>query len=246
MKTKSLNSLIENRSGEAALPVPAYLELFHLLRDVARGSFRWCLALLVAIACLSEARSQTVTLGTASFTGVSDQIPANWYWPMPTGVTFIYNGYGTFAGATRTETYTPGQWIAGVKTVKWHMETKTGGSSTVTVEDWWLGLDVNGNLRVLQIVQSGSTVFAASGVKTPPVFLPSKPANGQKWDFLGNTLTIESVMTSRNAPGGLRMGIATPGSPAEYNTYNAGIGLVHEAANAKPAPVGSGWTLRIR
>ena len=215
------------------------------VKDGGRG-LRWWIVLLVTIAGATKSQCQTVSLGAASFTGRSDQVSADWYWPMPSGVTYLYNGYGTFAGATRIETYAPGQMIAGVKTVRWHIETKNAGSSAATVEDWWLAVDVNGDLRVLQIMQSGTAVFVLSPGKTPPLFLPASPKEGQSWDFFGNKLTIENVMASRHASGALKLAIAAPGSPVEYNTYNAGVGLIHEAASAKPAPIGSGWTLRLR
>lgn len=209
-------------------------------------NWRWWIAVLVAIAGACEARSQTVSLGSANFNGTSDQISAQSYWPMPGGVTHIYDGYGAFAGATRTESYAAGQLIAGVKTVKWHIETKNAGSSIVTVEEWWLALDADGNFRVLKIAQSGSTVFVASGTTAPPIYLPGSPDRGKTWDFLGNKMTVEDVMASRHARAGLKLGIAAPGSPVEYNTYNAGVGLVQEATSANPAPIGSGWTRRIR
>jgi hypothetical protein len=237
MKATILYTLRESRTVQTALPTAIHFDYSHLM-------LRWCIALLLSIADAAVAQSQTVSFGAASFTGSSDQVSADWYWPMPGGVTYTYDGYGVLGGATRTETYTLGQWVAGVKTVKWHMETKNAGSIAPTVEDWWLALDVNGNLRVLEIVQSGSIVFAASGGKTPPIFLPNSPAKGQTWDFLGNKLTIEAVLESRNAGAGLTLSIAAPGSPVEYNTYNAGVGLIHDAASAKPAPIGSGWTLR--
>jgi hypothetical protein len=207
---------------------------------------RWWFALVVAIAGASEAQCQTVTLGAANFKATSDQFPPDWYWPMPGGVTHIYDGYGAFAGATRTETYMGGQLIAGVKAVKWRMETKNAGASTATAEEWWLARDADGNVRVLKIAQSGSEVYVVSGASTPPIYLPSNPTKGKAWDFLGNKMTIEGVMASRNARAGLKLGIAAPGSPVEYNTYNAGVGLVQEAVSANPAPIGSGWTRRVR
>ena len=210
------------------------------------GGLRWWIALVVAMACASDAQCQTVSLGTANFIAISDQFPADWYWPMPGGVTHIYDGYGAFAGATRTETYTAGQLIAGVKTVKWHMETKNAGAAAASVEEWWLARDADGNVRVLKIAQSGSGVYLASGASTPPIYLPSNPTKGKTWDFLGNKMTIQGVMASRNARAGLKLGIAAPGSPVESNTFNAGVGLVQEATSANPAPIGSGWTRRIR
>lgn len=212
----------------------------------AQRGLRWCIALLLAIAGVSVAQCQTISLGTASFKATSDQVPSGGFWPMPGAVARIYDGYGAFAGATRTESYTSGQLIAGVKAVKWHMETKDAGASTVTTEDWWLALDADGNLRVLQIAQSGTTGFVASAGTTPPIYLPVSPAQGQTWDFLGNTVTIVGLIASKNAHAGLKLGIAAPGLPVEYDTYNAGVGLVQETTSASPAPIGSGWTLRAR
>ena len=208
------------------------------------GWLSFCLGALLLCGGINQAQGQNVSLGNAVFAATSDQIPADWYWPMPASVTFTYDGYGTLEGATRTETYVGGQWIAGVKTVKWHAETVNSGSSAATVEDWWLALDVDGNLRVLQIVQGGSTTFVASGQKTPPVYLPAIPAKGQTWDLLGNTATIEEVIASANFKGAVKLSITSPGSDVETHQYSAGTGLVQDATNQNAAQARSGWSLR--
>ena len=209
-----------------------------------RGWLSFCLGALLWCGVIHQGQCQTALLGGAVFAATSDQIPADWYWPMPANVTFTYDGYGTLEGGTRTETYLQGQWVAGVKTVKWHTETRTSAVSATTVEDWWLARDMKGNLRVLKIMQSGSTTFVASAGKAPPIFLPGVPAKGQTWDFLGNTFAIEAVMTSANAGSGIKLSITAPGSEAEYYVYNAGVGVAHDAMTQNPAPSGSGWALR--
>lgn len=218
-----------------------------ILAGIRGAGLRWSVALGVLVAGASLASAQSVTLGTASFTGTSDRVAADWYWPLPDAVTYTYDGYGEFAGATRTETYSRGQSIAGVKAVQWHFETRVPGAATPEVEDWWLAFDAADNLCVLQVAQSGSTVFTASARVTPPVWLPGKPVQGQKWDIMGNSYTVEDVSTSSlHAGAALKLGIRAPGQPVEYMTYNAGIGVVHDAMNESPRPSGSGWRLRLR
>jgi hypothetical protein len=210
------------------------------------GCLRWWVALLLAIAGTLEARCQTVALGDANFAGDSDQISADWFWPMPSNVTYTYVGFGDFAGATFTETYIPGQWIAGVRTIKRHVEVKIPSTASVKVREWWMALDVNGNLRVLKIVDDGVTEFAASDQQAPAICLPGNPANGQTWNCAGNTVTIESVTASRNAGATLKVSIAAPGSGVEYRVYNAGVGVVQYSMSESPRPSGSGWRLRMQ
>lgn len=201
----------------------------------------WFIAFCVTVAAGIQASGQNVSLGTASFGNASDQAAAAWYWPLPNAVTHLCDGYGDFAGATRTETYTRGEWVAGVRTVRWHLETKLQGLAAPDVEDWWLAFDVANNLCVLKLVQGGRVAFTASAQVTPPVWLPSKPVQGEKWDFLGITLTVEDMTASLHAGGVLKLGIGAPGRPVRYKTYNAGIGVVQDAVSDSPRPSGSGW-----
>lgn len=212
------------------------------LSDANRKSGRrWLIALCIAIAGTMQALGQNVSLGTSVFTNTSDQPAAAWYWPLPDGVTHLYDGYGDFAGATRTETYTRGEWIAGVKTVRWHTETKFKGLAMPEVEDWWLAFDAANNLCLLKIVQGGRVAFTASAQVNPLVWLPGKPVVGQQWDLLGITLTIKEVAASLHAGSALKLGIGMAGRPVRHKTYNAGIGVVQDAVSESPRPAGSGW-----
>src|ERR1051325_4839379 len=120
MKTTELSAAYENRNAGT---LSATSMVSSLLAGIGTRGLRWWAGLLLTITLAPLARGQAVALGTASFDASSDQVPADSYWPMPGGVIFKYDGYGAFAGATRTESYTPGQLVAGVKTIKWHMET---------------------------------------------------------------------------------------------------------------------------
>jgi hypothetical protein len=217
-----------------------------LLAGIRKAGLCWWLALGFTVAGAFQARGQNVTLGEATFSAASDQVAPDWYWPLPSAVDYTYEGYGQFAGATRTETYSRGEWIAGVKTVRWHLETKYPGSVTPQVEDWWLAFDTAGDLCVLQIVQGGRTAYGASAQDTPPVWLPGKPVAGQKWDLLGNTLTVEDIIASLHAGGVLKLAVAVPGRPVEYKTFNGGIGVVQDALSENPRPGGSGWRLSLQ
>ena len=64
--------------------------------------------------CLSH--GQNVTLGDSTFDAESDQMPADWYYPMAVG-TKSYTGYGDNAGHTRTETFSR-EVLGGVKCIK--------------------------------------------------------------------------------------------------------------------------------
>lgn len=206
---------------------------------------RFWLALCVLLFGTLQASAQNVSLGTASFTNASsDQAAAEWYWPLPNATSRTYEGYGAFAGAIRTETYTRGESIAGVKTVRWHLETKTVGLATPIVEDWWLAFDVANNLCVLQVVLGGTTAFTASAQVTPPVWLPGKPVAGEKWDFLGLKLSVEDVSASLHTSSVLKLSIEVPDQPVRHKTYSAGTGVIQDAESERPRPTGSGWMLQ--
>jgi hypothetical protein len=132
-----------------------------------------------------------ILLGTALFDCTSDQVPTNSYWPMPTGIVRTYTGYGDYAGYSMTEQYYLGESVAGVKAVRMH-STGTDPDDTWT-EDWWMALDIHGDLRVLKLVSSGGGSYEASSTNTPPVILPAQPVVGQSWDLLGIGLSITST-----------------------------------------------------
>lgn len=193
-------------------------------------------ALLLSISGASPTRAQDVTLGDVTFVSASDQVPAEWYWPMPDDVTSTFEGFGENAGLTRTERFSRGETVSGVKTVKRHVE---GSTEAVLTEDWWLGADTNGDMRVLRLVRAGAAVFEASPTATPPLLLPGSPAAGQTWDLFGTTMTVDWVALSFS---GAKVKVTqTAGIKVTSQYYSAGVGATYAESGSA-----SGWRRRTQ
>ena len=200
-------------------------------------------ALLLMIGTTCPTQAQEVTLGDATFSANSDQVSTNWYLPLRSGVTNTFEGYGANAGLTKTEQFSIGETVAGVKTVKRHIEGSSpavaiaGASPAVAVEDWWLAAGTNDDIRVLKLVRNGSVVFEATAVSTPPLLLPGTPTEGQTWEFFGATATIEWFATSFS---GARVKVKqTSGTNVSSDYYHAGNGLMQTESDSS-----SGWRRR--
>ena len=187
-----------------------------------------------------QALSQEVTLGAASFDSTSDQVPANWYWPISRDATMTYKGYGEHDGKTRTETFRLGEVVSGVKAVHWQIQADT---PAVPKEDWWLAVDLDGDLRVLQYIREGVVVFAATSEATPPVFLPGSPADAATWTLFGETKQIEWVVVSQSSSH-LKLNISAPGKQTTTLSYRADSGVHEIVTDSSFVPAGSGWTLQ--
>lgn len=195
-------------------------------------------ALLFILSSASSTHGQSVTLGDATFDATSDQTSPSWHLPMLNGVKNTFIGYGDREGLTKTEQFSLGETIAGVKTVRRHIE---GSSPAVPTEDWWLAAGTNDDLRVLKLVRAGSVVFEASAGVTPPVFFPGTPADGKTWDLFGATMTIEVVALSFS---GARLKVTqtqtlglSAGLSATCDYYHAGSGLMLTETRSSS----SGW-----
>jgi len=191
---------------------------------------------LLTLGSAYQAHCQNLSVGDAVFGSASDQVPAEWFWPMPAGVTNTFEGFGDNEGLSKTEKFSLGETVAGIKTVKRHVE---GSAPAVPVEDWWLAADTNGDLRVLRVVRAGALVFEASATATPPMVLPGAPAEGQTWDLFGKTMTVEWVALSFS---GARLKVTeTSGANTTCNYYHAGTGVTQTESGSS-----SGWRRMTR
>ena len=198
-------------------------------------------ALLLLIRGADHTHGGVIHLGEATFNDDSDQVSAAWFLPMPANTVITHDGFGDKAGVTRTETFSLGESVAGVKAVKWQI---THDSLSVPNEVWWLAFDSQDNLRVLKLLRPGLVDFTASANTPPPVFLPGTPAVGQTWSLLGAAVTVEDIIPSQS---GFRLKVKTVTAEATepvYSYYHAGTGLVHVGTTSSPAPSGSGWSVR--
>jgi hypothetical protein len=193
-----------------------------------------CAVFLLAAAPLAGL-AQQVALGHAVFDASSDQGTPECYEPLAVGVVNTYEGFGSNQGNTRTEGYSAGGLVAGVKTVKRQViETTPAGTTT---EDWWLAYDTEDNLRVLKFARSGAVVFAATSSQAPPLFLPANPATDDTWTLFGQTFAViyPSVAESTAL---LRIRV-TSASGIQWVQYSCGVGrTVTEIGE------GSGWQLK--
>ena len=170
-------------------------------------------------------------MGDATFNATSDQAPADWHFPMLPGVTNTFAGFGDNDSLTKTESFSLGETVAGVKAVKRHIE---GSSPAVPTEDWWLASATNDDLRVLKLVRAEVVVFEASDTVTPLLLLPGTPTNGQTWDLFGATMSVESFALSFT--GALIKMTETSVSDVKCHYYRGGIGLTQTESGSS-----SGW-----
>jgi hypothetical protein len=188
------------------------------------------------VACLlspSSLLAQDVTLGEATFGANSAATDPTWYDPM-TG-SQVYDGLGTQAGLSRTVTYSAGGIVAGVQTIKRHVEQTGQGGAT---EDLWIAFDALDDARVLKVERAGAAVYVASTEATPPLYLPSQPADGQSWEVAGTTVTVEWAVVSRT---GIKVKInyLNAAGASHSETLESGKGVLTIALGED-----SGWRLR--
>jgi hypothetical protein len=130
-----------------------------------------------------------------------------------------------------------GESVAGVKTVR----APTSGTHPeyTWTEDWWMALDVQGDLRVLKLGSSGGGNSEASASDTPPIIFPAQPVVGQSWDFLGIGLTITSTNATFMGYSNLRaLRIGMNATDTDINYYQLGKGCVVKHWNDSPQPTG--------
>jgi hypothetical protein len=193
--------------------------------------FSILVAAVLLIASTIRSHAQKVSLGDAAFDATSDQMSKDWIFPMIPAVTNTFSGFGDYSGTTKTEEFSLGETVAGVKAVKRHIE---GSSLLVPVEDWWLAAADNDDVRVLKLVRDGVAIFEASADTTPPLFLPGKPTGGQTWDLFEAKLTVEWFALSFS---GERFKVKEiSGLTSSYYYYHAGTGLTQSESDSF-----SGW-----
>jgi hypothetical protein len=180
--------------------------------------------------------AQDVTIGDITFTSTSADPDATWYDPMVQEGAIVLDGFGALNGKTRTITYSAGEAISGVKTIKRKCVETAVGEST---EEIWIAFDSNDDARVLKIVRSGNLVFQANATATPPLYMPSLPKDGQSWDLSGTTVTVDSVIAS-NSGTCLKVTYKT-GEQAESRFLRVGDGIIYIEAGSD-----SGWRPRAK
>lgn len=204
------------------------------------GWLSLCLGALLWCAGIRQAQCQGITLGGAEFAATSDRVPADWYVPMLSDVTKTYEGYGANAGATRTEAFSRGETVSGVKCIKWHVVTNAANAAGATVEDWWLAVDTAGDVRVIKRWGTALQYFDALEPRVAPVFLPGNCTGNPTWELFGRTLTVVSVGESQ-VTGVLQLKSEAAGTPVRLETFEAGTGLVCIVTNGVVPEEASGW-----
>jgi hypothetical protein len=192
----------------------------------------------------------TVRLGDTFFGEASDQWPSNKvpsYWTMPSQGARTYDGYGDFAGFTRSEEFHFGDSVAGVKTFKLQVRSDFPGNDS----DVWTAFDVLGDMRTLKVAIPGapSPLFEASPAKPPPILVPGTIWMGQGWRLSWSSLGKVWTVVDTNATFGeysnlLKMYSVGSISNVAINYYQMGTGRVIMHMSDAPSPSGSGWKLR--
>lgn len=193
------------------------------------------IALLLALNCAARLFGQAIAVNEFSFDATSDKIAAGWYQPLVPGVTIVFEGFGANEGLTKSETCSLGDTVAGVKTVKRHIE---GSSAAVPAEDWWIARDSNDDLRVLKLVRAGLVIFEASAPTNAPLFMPGTMVEGTTWELFGETFTVEWLTPSHS--GGLIKVRRNAGASVSYQNYRSANGITYEVGGSEAEPA-SGW-----
>ena len=183
-----------------------------------------------------------VALGDALFDGSSDQFPTNSYRPLPAGVR-TYEGYGSLAGYTLSETISYGESVAGVAAARVHFASTVPGDEG---SDFWYGRDVHGDIRFLKSMSGGVVVWEASATVTAPLGLPQSPVLDQCWpSYADGDYSVRDLNAAAQGFSGLlKVREVGADDSIQYNFYELGVGRVVIQTSADPTPTGSGWKVQ--
>ncbi|MHB8773421.1 MAG: hypothetical protein ACYC7J_20715 [Syntrophales bacterium] len=159
-------------------------------------------ALLSAAAMLGGCGSSdgTTTLNGYPFSSDSATL-TNRYFPAIAGEAITFTGYGSFAGTVYTWTFSPGETVQGVATLR-ERGTVTNAAGDTTIEfDSMLAQDIRGNVHVLKNVSGGTgTLSGVAAGLAATLLMPGDPRVGDSFgpsaDYTGTVLSLDETVGS--------------------------------------------------